>query len=512
MTRNKLAVGAAVVVLLTVVAAAAISIQLAIEATRQRDRALSLAARNEAVVDFVTSMLTEVAPADQPVRVADLLERSEQILIGEDSIPEHRAAILGILSGYYLSSGKPALAENLLARSLELTQESAEVELRAVLLCDSAYAASLLGRPEDARRLIEQGLEASRADAMAAVRCLRDRAYIAQNTYDPKAALDYALQAQARLKESPIAKPEVEAQLLADIAAAHYLAGRNGAAERFYAEALDKLVKMGRGESPSVFFIRNNWGIASFAAGDTRRALEQYDEALRIAVHRSIGGEPPPYLLQNRAFALATLARYPQALEAYGAAIDSAARAGNEGVRIGALASRANTFVLMGEVSRAERELAAIAPQVGKTIPADSVPAMTILQVQARVDAQRGRVPQAMAGLTRIVEFFDGRGMAVAPLARVLMLRGALHLQRGNTDAAQADAQRALLIARALQGDKPHSSLTGQSLLLAAQIQAKAGERATAQETARQAASHLAQTLSSEHPDARRALEYSLAP
>ena len=38
--------------------------------------------------------------------------------------------------------------------------------------------------------------------------------------------------------ESPIPKPDVEAQILADIAAAHYLAGRNGDAERFYAEAL----------------------------------------------------------------------------------------------------------------------------------------------------------------------------------------------------------------------------------------------------------------------------------
>jgi hypothetical protein len=52
--------------------------------------------------------------------------------------------------------------------------------------------------------------------------------------------------------------------------------------------------ELGRGESPSVFFLRNNWGIASFASGDGRRALEQYDEALRIAKLRSIGGEPPP--------------------------------------------------------------------------------------------------------------------------------------------------------------------------------------------------------------------------
>ena len=71
-------------------------------------------------------MLTEVAPADQPVRVADLLDRSRQILISEEDIPEHRAAILHMLAAYYLSSGKPAQADELLARSLELTKATSD--------------------------------------------------------------------------------------------------------------------------------------------------------------------------------------------------------------------------------------------------------------------------------------------------------------------------------------------------------------------------------------------------
>lgn len=505
--RNKLAVGATAIVLLTVTAAAVIAGQQAIEATRQRDRALSLAARNSAVVDFVTSMLTEVAPADQPVRVSDLLERSQSILIHEESIPEHRAAILSMLSGYYLSSGKPAQAETLLKRSLELTDQLPEPELRAVLLCDSAYAASLLGRPDDARTLIEQGLEMSWPDPIAAVACLRDRAYIAQNSYDPAAALEYAHQAQVRLREFRVARPELEGQLLADIAAAHYLAGNNGLAERFYAESLEQMEKIGRGESPSVFFIHNNWGAASFAAGDTRHALKQYDAALRIAVERSIGGEPPPYLLLNRAFALSTLGRYPEAIEAYGVAIDSATRAGNTAVRIGALANRASTYVLMGDLRLAEAELSAIAPQVGKTIPVDSVPATTIMHLAARIDAARGRLPESIAGFTKIIAFFDGRNMAVAPVVRALNMRGDVYLQQGNFESAMADAKRSLETARGLQGDKPYSSLTGASLLLAARIHAARGDLARARTVASEAMPHLVETLGAEHPDARRASE-----
>ena len=502
--RNRLALGAAAIILLTIVAGAAVSIWQAIEATRQRDRALSLAARNEAVIDFVNGMLTEVAPADQPVRVADLIERSRSILISEESIPEHRAAILSMLSAYYLSSGKPAQAQDMLARARELTEATTDVELRALLLCESAYAASLLGKPDDARTLIEQGLAAS-VNTDSEVQCLRNRGYIAQNTNDAEAALDYALRAQARLHESPTRKPDVEAFVLADIAAAHYLAGRNGDAERFYAQALAKMTEIGRGESPSVFFLRNNWGAASNSAGDTRRALEQYDEALRIAVHRSIGGEPPPYLLLNRATALSSLARYPEALDAYQAAIESATRAGHAVVRVGAVAYRAGTYLLMGDVDRAEMEVAEIAPEVGKSVPADSVPAMTILQVQARVHAARGRHAEAIAGLTKIVEFFDGRQMAVAPLVRALNFRADANLGQGNTDAALADAGRALEISRRLQGDKSWSSLTGVSLLSIARIQDSRGDREAARIAAREAVPHLTETLGQEHPDARRA-------
>jgi serine/threonine protein kinase len=507
--RNKLAVGAAVVVFVTVVAAAGVSTWQAVEATRQRDRALSLAARNEAVTDFMTSMLTEVAPADQPVRVGDLIERSQEILINEDDIPEHRAAILGSLAAYYLSSGKPALAEPLLTRALELTEAGTDPGLRSVFLCDSAYAAQLLGRPEDATKLIEQGLELSQGDAVSAVSCLRDRAYIAQNSYDAEAALNYAMRAQARLKDVPVPKPDTEAQLLADIAAAHYLAGHNGEAERYYAESLEKMKQMGRGESPSIFFLRNNWGIASFSAGDTRRALEQYEEALRIATQGSIGGKPPPYLLLNRASALAALARYSEALEAYGVAIESAARAGNNAVRVASLAARANTYAVMGNVDRAERELAVIAPEIGKTVPADSVPAMTILYAVARVDSQRGRHREALVGLTKIIAFFDSRGVAVAAIVRALVLRGEVHLQQGNTAAAMADARRALEISRKLQGDKPYSSHTGVALSLVARIRESGGDPGAAKSEAAEAVSHLVETFGADHPQTREAQQFA---
>ncbi len=505
--RNKLAVGAAGVVFATIIAAAVVSFWQAREATRQRDRALSLSARNEAVVDFVGGMLTEVAPADQPVRVSDLLERSQAILISGESNPEHQAAILALLSSYFLQSGKPGQADVLLARSLALTKSTPDVGLRASLLCDSAYAASLLGRLAQSQTAMDQGLALSRTDPIAGVRCLRDRAFIAQNANDPGAALDFTLQAQARLHESPVAKPDVEAELLADIAYAHYLSGRTGPANEYYAASLAKLAEIGRGESPRVFSIRNNWGIASFAAGDNRRALEHYDEALRIAVQHSIGGDPPPYLLANRALALSSLARYPEALAAYDQAIESATRSGSIAARVNNLANRAGTYLLMGEVGRAEQELAALLPEIGRTIPPDSVAGMTIVQVQARIAAARGRLPEALAGYSTVIDFFDRRGMVVAPVARMLTARADVHLNTGDLTAALADAERALRISRTVQSDNPHSSLTGIALSLLARVHERRGQQADARKAAQSAVAQLIATLGPDHPETGRAQE-----
>jgi hypothetical protein len=133
---------------------------------------------------------------------------------------------------------------------------------------------------------------------------------------------------------------------------------------------------------------------------------------------------------------------------------------------------------------------------------------MTIMHVQARIHAARGRYAAAVAGLTKIVEFFDGRSMAVAPLARALNFRADAHLGEGNTDAALADARRALEISRRLQGDKPSSSLTGLSLLSIARIQESRGDREAARLAAREALPHLVATLGPEHPDTHRAEQY----
>jgi eukaryotic-like serine/threonine-protein kinase len=507
--RNKLAVGAGALVLMAIVTATAVSLWQAREATRQRDRALVLLARNEAVADFVTYLLMDAAPADRPVRMADLLDRSQSIVMAEKTEPEHQAAILGMLSEYFLSSGNPVRAQVLLDRSLELTRTSTDDALRGSLLCYNALAYLLQGRLSDAQAAVDKGLELSAPDPLAAVKCLRIRAQFAQTSSDSKGALDFALRAQARLRESAIAKPDQEAGLLADIASAHYLSGRTREADRYYAASIAKLTEIGRGDGASAAAIRMNWGNATGTTGDIRAALHQYDEAMRLMVDGpSSAAEAPPYLLGNRAAMLAVLGRYPEALAGFDLAIAAAERSGHARSRIYSLANKAGIYLTMGDVTRAERELAPLIAEVGKTIRPDSVAANTIKQVQARIALARNRLPEALAGFSSLVDFFDERKISITPLTRALTYRGEVYLQQGNLAAALADAERALQISRTLQADKPHSVYTGLTLALVARVHKSRGEISEARAAAVEAERHLSATLGKDHPETQAVMAY----
>jgi serine/threonine-protein kinase len=503
--RNALPVAAVTIVMLAILGAAIVSIWQAREATRQRDRALALSARNAAVVDFVTSMLLEVAPDDQPIRMSELLARSEQILVASEIAPEHQAATLDVLAEYYLSAGDAAKAQSLLDRSLELSARSNDPALRGSAICNRGHALSLLNDREGALKAIEEGIALSRVDVLANVRCLQKGAFVAHNFNDPETALRYTREAQDALRRAPVRRPDQEASLIADLAYAHYLSGHTADADRYYADALDRYAKLGRAESPVTFSLRNNWGIASFAAGDNRRALENYDEALRIARHRSPDTDPPLYLLSNRALALASLARFPEALEAFENTIAAAGRMKNLSSLLHAQVNRAGTYLIMGDVDRAASELATLEANYGATLPRDSVPAITIQYLNGRIATQRGDTARALALLSGSIDFFDERGMQVAPLTRALTARATAKLKTGDVPGATADTQRAIEISKKLQGEKPYSSLTGQSLLQLAEIESVSDDRVKSQATAKQALAHLAHTLGTEHPDALRA-------
>ena len=95
------------------------------DAQRERDRAVSLKERHEAILDFIQTMLTETVAADEKLTMSELLARSEALAshatIGD---PEQAASVLELLASFYVSFADYAKAESLLRKAGELARDS----------------------------------------------------------------------------------------------------------------------------------------------------------------------------------------------------------------------------------------------------------------------------------------------------------------------------------------------------------------------------------------------------
>lgn len=169
--RNRAVVSAITVVALAMILATGVSMWQAHEARVQRDHARALSARNNAVVDFVSSVLTEVVPAEQPIRIADLLERSQSVLLGVETRPDIQAAMLNVIATYFLNAGDGAKAQPVLTQSIELARGSPDTALRAELLCGNALVASMQGQSAEAQAQIREALALATDDVPTPKRC-----------------------------------------------------------------------------------------------------------------------------------------------------------------------------------------------------------------------------------------------------------------------------------------------------------------------------------------------------
>jgi tetratricopeptide (TPR) repeat protein len=329
--RHRGAVAAGLALAFTVLAGAAGTAWQAAHAARQRDHAFVLARRNASLVEFFESMLTQAAQDEHPITVPELLKRSRDFANRAGVDPETDASVLLMLGGITVSLGDAAAASALLAdaqRRLDASP-SRDPALAAQWGCLQAFVASLQGRRDEAAARFAQALPLAAVDPATHADCLLRRAYVAQNHNDAAGALADAEQALALIRRSPTGTPLAESRALGNVAYGHHLAGHTAQADATYAETLQRLRALGRAETPEAVTFLNNWGIASYAAGDVPRARASYDEALAIAARLAPDTALPFYLLRNRGLALLDLAQHDAALADFRRAQAEARASGN---------------------------------------------------------------------------------------------------------------------------------------------------------------------------------------
>jgi serine/threonine-protein kinase len=477
-------------------------------ASSQRDRAVELAARNGAVTRFLGTVITEVAESAKPITVEDLLSRSETLALADTAgSPENRAAVLGMIAGRYGALGDYTNALRLQQRALDLVVHSHDENLRSQVTCAHAFSLASLGEVEAGVREITPELTRSGTDTEQAAYCLLYRTFIAQGQHDTTNSIEYATRALERFRAAPHAPAADEGLFLDAVAFGHHLSGRNRDAERYYEIALAKYAALGRGGSADAISVRNNRCLVTLRAGMPKRALELYDETLRITKEHNPDSPPPSYLVGNRARALELIGRFREAQAGYREEIRIAEAQGSKRAPPHGWWGLASTSLDMHDPRSAEGYLTRLESLVTNS------PLPEKARWVAAMNLTRGRIELDAGRLDAARQFF---GAAIAGQPEHLAMIGAFlgraeaHLRSGDAESAARDARRALRTASLLQGGVPYSDQVGHSYLLLGRAQQKSGRRELATESFRAAIANLANTVDADHP--ARLLARRLAP
>ncbi len=505
--RNRVSVAFGTLAVAAICAGLAGSLWQASEARHQRDRALALLDRSNAVTDFFEFMLTDAGPPDKPQTINSMLARSESLLRNEHSgNPEQQAAILLAQASYHVTVGDPGQAEPKLRRIQALLRDSDEGGMRAEASCLHGFAVSMLGDAEAGAREIEATLRDRALPAFVAAGCHQQMAFIGENRGDGIATQRSAQAGLDVLKTAERPHPRLEASLLGDLAYAEQLQGRNDSADRLYAEALARLTAMGRDRTPLAIGIQNNWAIASLAAGDVKRALALYEQSARAMHDRDPDGALPSYLSGNLARALDLMGRPEQALGVYRQALAEAVRANRLDMRLFALLGSASAYCELGDLEHAGQALAEARAAMQGAVPPGSPPALAADAMQGRIALLRGQLDDAQRIFTSALAAFEARKLSNGSAVMLYIYRSEVALRQQRGEDALRDAQHALDMARRLQAGIPWSSRTGLAQLALADVYSQSGRPEDARAALASALDHLGHALGEDHPTTRRAL------
>jgi tetratricopeptide (TPR) repeat protein len=494
-SRHRLAVALSAAALAALCAVSIVAVEQARKANRERDQAMALAARDDAINDFLSALITEAAGSDNAVTVNELIARSERLaLLDSSGNKESRAAILNLISQRYLQLGDGSKAAELSERALALLGDSSANGLHAKFRCEYALTIAAMGRSDEALRIITAELEHPPSDSGGLAECLAARAGLALDEGDADTGLRYALESVAAVRSGGPISIVSEASFLQAVAQAYRMQGRYREALDYYERTLHKLAEVGREWSDMGLITRGNFAFLLDNIGVPRRSLQLHDDSMNVLTKRDPGAALPLWLLANRGRALESLGRFEQARASYQGGLEVSQAAQNPEGQILCLAGLARTAIeardlvtAKGHLDRAMQLFSS--PGQIERYSSVALGLGTIALAEGRLDEARQRFEQAAAKKSNLSVVISGE-LGKAEVA----------LQAGDPTSAARDARAALDATKPLQGAVPYSQLIGRSWLMLGRALQKLGDDKQAHEAMETAVRHLSNTVDDDHP------------
>jgi eukaryotic-like serine/threonine-protein kinase len=500
--RHKAQVSAAAIVVLALAVGFGATVWQWQRAETHRARAVEMLANSEATLDFMTAVLRDGVRNDESLTIDDLYARSEAIAeqLGR-SDPRTRAVASDFVGKWYIDHDQFDRADQVLTRAIDSLPES--LPARSALICDRAYARSQLGHAEEAAATIDREVARYAPDDPALSACLAQRAGLANDLNEGQRGLEYSLQALQHFEATGRQSLREKSTLLMNVAAAYSVKGVPDRALEYYQLAFDLLERLGRADSLDASALLSNWGVGLFAAGNPLRARALLERSIAIDQRRSLTGEHAQYTNSNLGSVLRALGRYSEADAAYDVALSVLP---NPQAKVYAIVGKARVAVLQGQLDRAQQLLDEAGVIMRDShVDAGTSGALAFTLVQGQIWAGRGRVADAVAAFTRVLDSYTKLDCCTGPRGQALIVRSAAFAADHKLDAAARDANDAIKFAQQAQGQLPTSSVTGQAWLALARVEQAQGHPEEARSAYALAARNLHETLGDEHPDTVRA-------
>lgn len=500
----------ALLTLLILIAATAVTTLQLFEARRQRDFARTQLARAEALNDLDDYVLKDAAPAGKPFTVNDLLGRAAHLLERQRTNDANRVMLLTSIGGKYVAQDEQKTGRRLLNESYQLSRNIPDPSVRALAACSLAAALSngeASSRPE---ALLAEGLRELPRDAEFALYrsfCLQRAILVAMDAGNANLAIQRAEAAIQAVRQVPFEHELAELRAYADLGEAYRLAGRYRQAIAVFERIWPRLVALGRDDTITAAIWLNNWGIAAGQAGKPLEAERLLRRSIEINRADASDAAVSPMAFTNYAQQLESLGRLDEAQSYAERAYWEALRADDEVVINQTLLRLARIYRGQRDYAHASAMLDEVEPRLRKALPAGHFAFGSLALERALIAQVQGDTGHALEFVNHAIAVCDQAGAGAQFLPALLNERASIETAAGQLSTAERDARQAVALLQATVQPGDFSSVNGRAYLTLARVLSAEGRPAEARAAAHEASWQLRRALGPEHPDTRAADE-----